>query len=122
MSIQYLKGNQNDKKPKITRKKQLLAYAQHGERTRPPTMIIEGKRSKFRLQRHKRKLLNLVNHLHNRALLVVENPIVSFFSNFPNGSKPDSLKNRAPHLRSTNDKTELIKMIGHLTRCDRRNA
>jgi len=76
---------------KEIKQKQLLAYAQHGERTKPPTMKIEGKSCKLFLQPHKREGLNLVKHLNYRTSFVCKKPVISFFPDFSNSSKPDDL-------------------------------
>jgi len=75
--------------------KKLLAYAQYGKRTKPPPMVIEGKRNILRLQPRKGKRLNLVDHLINRAFFDIKQPIVSFLSYFPICRKPSNLKNRS---------------------------
>jgi len=96
------------------KKKKLLANAQNGKRTKPPPMVVEGKRSILRLQPRISKRLNLVDHLINRALFDIKQHIVSFLPYFPNCSKPNDLKNRAVHLCGTTTKIKLIKMIRHL--------
>jgi len=66
-SEQYLQRKQNRKSD--TNRKKLLVYAQHGERTKPPTMKIEGKSSP---QPHIEDRLNPINHLMNRAFFAFE--------------------------------------------------
>ena len=83
------KGKQNRKSD--TNRKKLLAYAQHGEWTKPPTMKIEGKSSVLRLQPHIGDELNPINHLINGAFFAFEQPVVSFLPNFPHSCKPYNL-------------------------------
>jgi hypothetical protein len=85
-------------------------------------MVIEGKSRKFRLQPPKSNRLNLVNHLNYRAFFVFEEPDISLFPHFPNHSKPNDLRDRAAHLCGATAKTELIKVVRHIIRDDRRDA
>jgi len=77
--------------PEYRRNKKLLAYVKHGERTKPPSMKIERKSVKLRLQPHKSEGLNLVDHLSYRINFVCKQPVVSFFPYFPDSSKPYNL-------------------------------
>jgi len=57
-------------------------------------MVIDGKRDMLRLQPHKGKRLNLVDHLINRAFFDIKKPIVSFLPYFSICRKPNNLENR----------------------------
>jgi len=59
------KGNKNKKRN--TTWKKPLAYAQNGERTKPPAMKIEGKSNVLLLQPHIGDGLDPINHLKNGA-------------------------------------------------------
>jgi len=78
--------------------KKHLAYAQYGKGAKPPPMVIDGKRNMLRLQPHKGKRLNLVDHLINRAFFDIKKPIVSFLPYFPICCKPNNLENRSVAL------------------------
>jgi len=80
------KGKQ--KLAKRIQRKEKLAYAQYGERTKPPAMQIEGKSNVLRLQPHIGDGLNPINHLKYGANL---QPVVSFLSDFPNSCIPYNL-------------------------------
>ena len=75
VGTKFTKGNKTEKK--IT-KKGRLAYAQYGERTKPPTMQIEGKSSVLRLQPHIEDGLNPINHLNNGASIALKQPVVPY--------------------------------------------
>ena len=55
-----------------TERKKLLTYAQHGERTNPPAMLIEGKSYILRLQPHIGDGLDPINHLKDGAFFAIE--------------------------------------------------
>jgi len=88
-----------------------LAYSQNGKQTKPPPMVIEGKRNKFRLQPRKSKRFNIFYHLSNRANFIIKLYVISFLPDFPHRSEPDDLNNRAAHLGDTTTESELIKMV-----------
>ena len=75
---------------KATRKK-LLAYAQNGERTKPPAMKIEGKSGVLLLQPHIGDDLYPINHLKNGAFRAFKQPTVSFLLDFPDCCIPNNL-------------------------------
>jgi len=77
-------------KKEIT-KKGRLAYAQYGERTKPPAMQIEGKSSVLRLQPHIGDGLNPINHLKNGASSTLKQPVVPFLPDFPDSCVPNNL-------------------------------
>ena len=54
------------------KEKKLLTYAQHGERTNPPAMYIEGKSCILRLQPHIGDGLDPINHLKDGAFFAIE--------------------------------------------------
>jgi len=66
---QYLQQKQ---KKNTKENRQLLTYAQNGVRTKPPTMVVKGKRRKLRLQPRESKRLNFIHHLNNCALFSFE--------------------------------------------------
>jgi len=105
-----------------TRENKQLADTQHSKRTKPPTMIIEGKSDIFRLQPPKCKTLNPIDYLRYRALFIIKQSVISFFPNFSNRCKPDDLCNRTTLVVNTATDTKLSKMSRHLGRYNRRNT
>jgi len=90
MSEQLMTMGDINNKIKATWKK-LLAYAQNGERTKPPAMKIEGKSNVLLLQPHIGDDLDPINHLKNGAFGAFKQPIVSFLPDFPNCCIPNNL-------------------------------
>jgi len=84
--------------------------SKHGERTKPPAMVIEVKSWKFHLQPPESKRLNFVNNLYYWAFFVFEDPVISFLPNFPNRNELNNLNDQAAPLRDITARTELINI------------
>jgi len=76
----------------MNKRKKLLAYAQYGERAKPPAMQLEGKGSVLRLQPHIGDGLNPFNHLKRRAFFALKQSVVSFLPYFPDSCIPNHLE------------------------------
>jgi len=75
----------------MNKEKKLLAYAQYGERAKPPAMQLEGKGSVLRLQPHIGDRLNPFNNLKRRAFFALKQYVVSFLPYFSDSCIPNHL-------------------------------